>query len=500
MPPKSTNSRYKYFRPIKRPTDYYKDYDTLMDEQDKEMLRIMKSNLDSLLTFAGLFSGVNSAFIGLSIALFNPSPSDTTDALLRLLVMRTDNTTLTHDDLFPSASPPPAGTTRVNCFFSASLVISLIVALGSIIGKQWLIHYDRSSDVDPFQDWTTWRPLGNEHRGRVRYRKLHGLQQYRLRAILEAGLPMLLQLSVLIFFAGLIDFLHLTKPTVAWISLAIVALGVTAYGYTVQAAVRDADCPFQTPVSTIFLPWVWNWKWEWSNVPEFFKWVICSIVKLLAWIIHCSVEIFKWVMDRLVELLGPLCCSCCSKTRTRRGGAEGGTQSREDPEESNIVSPVDIEVTAWMLSTAMKRKVLLAAASSLPLVHVPGELTSMYVDQSAISHLLFLFRDAAELLTDDNLKSSSKGVPDAIIYSRAALHLFISSFIQSNITVSWWGKYLEILGSSISRKPVGLLRMHERLVRLIKDGNEGRNIFNQPPRDVQSIPLYITALATAWLS
>ncbi|KAG8899870.1 hypothetical protein FRB99_006402 [Tulasnella sp. 403] len=505
MPSKPKNPKYTYFRPVKRPTDYYKHYDELMDEQDKEMLKSMNSNLDILLTFAGLFSGVNSGFIALSLALFNPSPSDTTNALLRLLVTHADNSTLTSAELSPSPSPPPAGTTRVNCFFSASLVISLVVSLGSIIGKQWLIYYDRSSDVDPFQDWKTWRPLGNEHRGRVRYRKLNGLKEWRLRAILEAWLPMLLQLSVLIFFAGLIDFLHLIKPIVAWITLAIVALGVAAYVYTVQAAIRDPDCPFQTPVSTIFLPWVWNWNWRWSSVAKFLGRAVRGVGRLFEWVVRCLLKIFKWAMNRLAELLEPLCCSCLSLC-SRKERTHDSAQPQDDSEDPHTVSPVDIQVTAWMLSTAMKSEVLRAAAGSLPLVHVPGELTSVYVDQSAISHLLFLFRDSAELLTEHELDQSSKDIPDAIIYSRAALHLFLSSFIQSRVmsfkheSIAWWGKYLEILGSAISRKPAGLLRMHERLVRLIKDGNQGRNIFNEPPRDPQSIPLYMAGLTTAWLS
>ncbi|KAG8896593.1 hypothetical protein FRB99_008804, partial [Tulasnella sp. 403] len=244
---KRISTRYKHFRPVKRPTEYYVHYEKLMDDQDKEMLKIMNSNLDILLIFAALFSSVNSGFIALSVALFNPSPSETTNTLLRYLVTRTDNLTLTDDRLYPPPSPPPAGTTRVNCLFCASLAISLVVSLGSIIGKQWLIYYDRSSEVDPFQDRKSWRPLGSEHRGRERYKKLSGLQKWRLRAILEAWLPMMLQLSVLVFFIGLIDFLHLTKAAVGWVTLSITGVGVLAYLYSVWEAARNEDCPFQTP-------------------------------------------------------------------------------------------------------------------------------------------------------------------------------------------------------------------------------------------------------------
>ncbi|KAG8890099.1 hypothetical protein FRB99_003926 [Tulasnella sp. 403] len=178
---------YKYCRPPRRPTDHCTHYEKLMNEQDKEMLKIMNDNLDNLLIFAALFSGVNGAFIAITLNLIIPSSVDTTNALLHFLIQRIDNTTSIPSEIYPPPSFP--GTTRINCYFCASLAFSLVVALGAIIGKQWLLYYDRVGDVDPLQSMRSWRPLGLEHRSRERVRKLRGLQRWHLKAILEASPP-----------------------------------------------------------------------------------------------------------------------------------------------------------------------------------------------------------------------------------------------------------------------------------------------------------------------
>ncbi|KAG8894895.1 hypothetical protein FRB99_000924 [Tulasnella sp. 403] len=246
----------KLFRDNHRPNDYYYDYDKLMNEQDKKMLEIMNSNLDILLIFAALFSGVNGAFIATTLTLLIPDPTDTINALLYFLIRRLDNTTDIPSDIYPS--PPSPGSTRVNVYFCVSLACSLIVALGAIIGKQWLIYYDRTGDVDPVQSKKSWRPLGIEHQGRERLRKLRGMQRWQLRVILEAGLPTLLQIAVLIFFLGLIDFMHSVKSTVGWVALGIATIGFVFYMITVAAAMWDPDCPFQTPVTKTVLPYVYH--------------------------------------------------------------------------------------------------------------------------------------------------------------------------------------------------------------------------------------------------
>lgn len=105
--------------------DFWSRYDRLADQTDKEMSKNLNGNLDVLLIFvssvpgighqfalslrphrhrlfrlqAGLFSAVNTAFISLSIPSLSPTSSDETNNLLRLLVLRVDNGTLSLADL-----------------------------------------------------------------------------------------------------------------------------------------------------------------------------------------------------------------------------------------------------------------------------------------------------------------------------------------------------------------------------------------------------------------
>ncbi|KAG8892245.1 hypothetical protein FRB99_002853, partial [Tulasnella sp. 403] len=385
------NKRYKHFRPVKRPTEHYKHYEKLMDREDREMLKIMNTNLDTLLIFAALFSAVNSAFIALSVVLLQQTPGDTSNQLLCILVKTINNATQ-----FPNGVcddwGAPAGATRVNCLFCASLAGSVVVSLCSI-------------------------------------------------------------------------------PMVAWITLAVAAVGFILYMAAVIFAIRDPNCPYQTPVSTILIPWLLD--------------LIAFVWKRL---LH---PIFKY-LSRLVE-------SDFSAWDMPPIEPEKDETEKHDSYE---VSTADIQIVSWILSTSMEEDPLRSAAASLPLVIVPTISTARYVDPSAISHLLFLLRDAIESITPSALLGNLPDNVDAVIYSRALFHLFLSSYIDWDRTKGsyppmWWASYLEVLGPAITRTPVKLLKNHDRVVRLIKDGGQGLDFFKDPPNDLESLPLYVAGLTIA---
>ncbi|KAG8906670.1 hypothetical protein FRB99_006371 [Tulasnella sp. 403] len=406
---------YKFHRPLKRPNEYYKHYDKLMDEQDDKMLKIMNSNLDILLIFAALFSGVNGAFIAITLTLLTPDSTDTTNALLHFLIQRLDNSTAIPHNIYPST--PFSGSTRVNCYFCASLACSLIAALGAIIGKQWLIYYDRTGDVDVFQPQGSWRSLGTEHRGRERLRKLRGLQRWQLRVILEAILPIVLQIAVLVFLVGLIDFTRSVQAVIGWVTFGIVAIGFIAYGATVGAALRDPDCPFQTPVSTFIIPHLFS--------------------ALLTSSRHVSMVVGRFVQCNVVQLTRWL----PFPHRLSGGGTSKPAVAVYD---AYAPSTDDIETVSWILSTSMDPSALRSAAASLPHLHVPSVLTTHYIEPSAVSRLEFLFRDAVGAY---NSAPSPSSQADIVSYGDAMLHLSLASYVESHAFPTraglpdWWEAY-----------------------------------------------------------
>ncbi|KAG9035200.1 hypothetical protein FS837_002001 [Tulasnella sp. UAMH 9824] len=93
---------------------FYKYYDALADEIDEDMVKSLKVQLDGILIFAGLFAGVNSAFLALTLPEMSADPAEDTNALLLQLVTGGNVAIHSADDL-PSASfSPPSAIFPVN--------------------------------------------------------------------------------------------------------------------------------------------------------------------------------------------------------------------------------------------------------------------------------------------------------------------------------------------------------------------------------------------------
>ncbi|KIO32702.1 hypothetical protein M407DRAFT_48666, partial [Tulasnella calospora MUT 4182] len=171
-------------------SDFWKRYDRLADIHDKKLVTNLNVNLDVLLIFAALFSAINTTFISITMPNLSPNPSDETNTLLRLLVMRADNNTLTPADLVLPFSPD-SNSIIVNCLLYASLSCSLLAAVGAMMAKEWLQSFDRTGQTGPL-----------EEQARFRQRKFNGIRQWHLEAVIKF-LPNLLLLSVIFFFVGI---------------------------------------------------------------------------------------------------------------------------------------------------------------------------------------------------------------------------------------------------------------------------------------------------------
>ncbi|KAG8944024.1 hypothetical protein FRC03_002208 [Tulasnella sp. 419] len=167
-------------------------------------------------------------------------PIETTNTLLRLLIKhRNDNVTLDASDLYPEGVNPSA--VSINATFFASLSFSLTAAFGAVTAKQWLNEYSNTGVVKPLH-----------RQGRERQAKFQGLETWHFRFIMNL-LPALLQLSLLLFLIGLVEFLWILNWRVAAIQLAFTAAGVAVYVATIIIGVIVPTSPFQTPLSKYIL-------------------------------------------------------------------------------------------------------------------------------------------------------------------------------------------------------------------------------------------------------
>ncbi|KAG8933709.1 hypothetical protein FRC02_011315 [Tulasnella sp. 418] len=227
------------FHTLEDETQFWATYAKEAGEHDREMLDKWNKTLDVLLIFAALFSAINTAFIVESYRGLQPDPSENTTRLLSLLLIhRNDNIEFSEASLASLlASQASPSATPVNSIFFASLSCSLMAAFGAMLAKQWLTEYATSGRMLPLHT-----------QGRRRQERYTGLVQWRFWILMEL-LPMLLQLSLLLFLIGVIYFLWSSSHAVALVVLGLTVLGLGVYTITIIVAIMDPMAPFQTPIS-----------------------------------------------------------------------------------------------------------------------------------------------------------------------------------------------------------------------------------------------------------
>ncbi|KAG8914849.1 hypothetical protein FRC01_003888 [Tulasnella sp. 417] len=222
--------------PLAQISEFWRRYDRLADIHDKKLTTNLNGNLDVLLIFAALFSAINTTFISITMPDLSPNPSDETNTLLRLLIMRADNNTLTPSDLALPFAVKSSSIT-VNCLLYASLSCSLLAAVGAMMAKEWLQSFDRTGQTGPL-----------EEQARFRQRKFNGVQEWHLEAVIKF-LPNLLLLSVIFFFIGICLFLFPINTVVAGIVIAFSGIGAVFSGIVIVAGAASLTCPYQSAAS-----------------------------------------------------------------------------------------------------------------------------------------------------------------------------------------------------------------------------------------------------------
>ena len=156
---------------------------------------------------------------------------------LRIIALSLVNDTVADALSIPLISEPQISLTTiwVQSLLYASLSCSLFAALGAVLGKQWLSYYmsveERGTVVA---------------RGKDRQRKFTALHQWGFRYVLEL-LPILLQVSLLLFGLALCAYMWNVQRTVAVVLIVVNAVGALLYFGFVFAPLFSQDCPFHTP-------------------------------------------------------------------------------------------------------------------------------------------------------------------------------------------------------------------------------------------------------------
>ncbi|KAI0738698.1 hypothetical protein C8Q80DRAFT_1113622 [Daedaleopsis nitida] len=201
-------------------------------EYDEHMVRGWKEDVDSLLVFAGLFSAVLTAFNIESYKLLQEDPEESTASLLERISMQLAGPIPN----IPASSPfiPDARSVRINILWFSSLVLSLVSASIGILTKQWLREYISST------------ASSSRENARIRQLRQEGFVRWQIPLTI-ALLPILLQVAMVLFFAGLLDLLWSLHPAVAGVVTVLVTISLSFLVFTTFLPTIRSDCPYKSP-------------------------------------------------------------------------------------------------------------------------------------------------------------------------------------------------------------------------------------------------------------
>ncbi|KAL1669925.1 hypothetical protein GGF50DRAFT_85215 [Schizophyllum commune] len=215
----------------------------MLDEgraSDAAMLQRFRDHLDVDLVFAGLFSAVLTTFV----AQTSQTPSDTGDTTIALLleiiaIQRAWANNPRVNDVASFSLPPPSPSPSpwINRCWFLSLIFSLLAAFGAVVVRQWLQEYE--SDI-------TGPP---KRRALVRHYRRVGLEKYKVHLIVPI-LPMLLHVSLLLFFVGLSLYVRQSDRSMSNGIIALTAMIYVVYLGTNILPVFRPQCPYRSPLST----------------------------------------------------------------------------------------------------------------------------------------------------------------------------------------------------------------------------------------------------------
>ncbi|KAG8830237.1 hypothetical protein FRC17_005155 [Serendipita sp. 399] len=204
---------------------------------DNESVEDWTSSLQMLLTFAAIFSAVLITLIVDSKMLLQ---QDNTEVLVDAVIFLMNNLANgTHRPYDPPKFRPSTQSILVNCFFFASLCLSIATALAAVLAMQWVTDYGAVT-----------RRAGStpEERVKRRHFRYQGGQDWRIDTIIGA-LPVALHLSVLLFFVGLIVWMWDVHHSVFAVVFVCGAVAALFYVLTTILVIFYPSCPYRTPLA-----------------------------------------------------------------------------------------------------------------------------------------------------------------------------------------------------------------------------------------------------------
>ncbi|KAF9055895.1 hypothetical protein BJ165DRAFT_455604 [Panaeolus papilionaceus] len=210
---------------------------------DRRRVENWKGDMDSILIFAGLFSASLTAFLVESYKTLNPDPEDAMvhllSQLLSVQLASSSNNSIPLGIPSTDSFSAPASALICNILWFLSLTFSLVCALSATLVEQWARNYIHA---------TSGRPAPQDQ-ARLSAYLFSGIKEYRMTTIVET-IPLLLHISLFLFFAGLVAFLSSVNRFLQYMMLFLLAISFVLYFSVSIIPILQLECPYQTPLSS----------------------------------------------------------------------------------------------------------------------------------------------------------------------------------------------------------------------------------------------------------
>ncbi|KAJ6559970.1 hypothetical protein B0H19DRAFT_1375899 [Mycena capillaripes] len=213
------------------------------EKYDRSLVETWKSDMEGLLIFAALFSAILTAFI---IESYKSLTFDPGDATVLLLTQISQQLAASANGGAPNFTPippftPTATSVVCNALWFISLGFSLACALIATLVQQWSRDFLHKADMRS-------API---IRARIFSYLYYGLKRFQMHVVVEV-IPLLLHVSLLLFFCGLVAFLIPVNVAIMAIASTVLAIVIAAYFTLTLLPLRYLDCPYRTPLSGAF--------------------------------------------------------------------------------------------------------------------------------------------------------------------------------------------------------------------------------------------------------
>ncbi|EKM53976.1 uncharacterized protein PHACADRAFT_209808 [Phanerochaete carnosa HHB-10118-sp] len=226
-------------------------------EYDQDKIGKWRGEMDNLLVFAGLFSAVVTGFTVESMSWLQEDPTDTTNRLLVQMSAQMASFSVSPGYINSTAAPAssqilssstfqPAGIdVTINMLWFLSLTLSLLAAFFAIAVQQWLRALPLPHHLPVMESIQLWEC------------RTEDLIRWQLPNVIIL-LPVTLQLSVVLFLAGLYHLLRTLSHPMTTAYAVVAGVPFCLYALSLPLPLIRPHCPYKSPLVpsvVFFLRW-----------------------------------------------------------------------------------------------------------------------------------------------------------------------------------------------------------------------------------------------------